>query len=115
MAAPSLHRLPGRASDSAALDDAIRGAIGYRVVGPDGDLGAVVGVPETGRPLRPLVLVVRDEHKMRFVSLQRVAAVLPTARLLLLGPEMGPSPDGGVGIPRGGSPSSGPASERSRT
>src|SRR5689334_8002466 len=69
MAAPSdyTHRFvmpatplrAGSAVDSAALDDAIRRAISYRVLGPEGDLGAVIGVPEAGRPPRPLVLVVR--------------------------------------------------------
>jgi hypothetical protein len=90
--------LPGAVGDPAALDEAIRGAIGYRVVGPDGDLGAVVGVPEAGRPPRPLVLVVRDEHTVHLVSLQRVVAVLPSVRVLLLGPGTALPPDSGVAI-----------------
>lgn len=84
MATTPLHLSAGEAPDSAALDDAIRAAIGYRVTGPEGTLGTVVGVPEAGRPLRPLVIVVRDQETMRFVALQRVAAASPSARLLLL-------------------------------
>jgi hypothetical protein len=68
MTARPLHQLPGRATDSAALDDALRAAIGYRIVGAEGDLGTLLSVPEAGRPLRPLVLVVGDEHTMRLIS-----------------------------------------------
>jgi hypothetical protein len=78
------HLFPEGAADRAALDDAVRAAVGYRVRDEDGDAGVVVGVPEAGIPRRPLVLVVREDDTMRFVSLRRVAAVLPTPRLLVL-------------------------------
>jgi hypothetical protein len=71
-------------ADQAARDDAIRAAVGYRVLDRNRDVGEVVGVPEAGIPRRPLVLVVRDGGTMRFVSVRRVAATLPVPRLLLL-------------------------------
>ena len=80
----ALHLPTREAANLAAPDDAIRAAIGYRVVGPEGDLGAIVGVPEAGSPQRPLVLVVRYGSVMRFVPLRRVAGVSPLARLLIL-------------------------------
>jgi hypothetical protein len=78
------HPFPECAADQAVRDDAIRAAVGYRVLDEDGDVGVVVGVPEAGIPRRPLVLVVREDDTMRFVSLRRVAAVFPTLRVLLL-------------------------------
>jgi len=60
--------------------------VGYRVEGPEGYLGLVQGVPQAGRPLRPLVLVVSDGETVRFVSLRRVAAVLPFEHRIALGP-----------------------------
>jgi hypothetical protein len=71
----------------AGLDDAIRRAVGYSVVAPEGPVGVVVGVPESGRPQRPLVLVVRRGDAIRFVSLRRVADVEPFRRRIVLGPE----------------------------
>jgi len=73
----------GRGSMAAAhLED----TVGYRVEGPEGYLGLVQGVPQAGRPLRPLVLVVSDGETVRFVSLRRVAAVLPFEHRIALGP-----------------------------
>ena len=79
------HRVPEREADQAARNDAIRASVGYGVLDRDGDVGEVVGVPEAGIPRQPLVLVVREDDTMRFVSLRRVAAVFPAPRLLLLG------------------------------
>ena len=78
------HPLPESAADQAARDDAVRAAVGYRVLDEDGDAGVVVGVPESGIPRRPLVLVVRRDDTVRFVSLRRVAAILPRPRVLVL-------------------------------
>ena len=60
--------------------------VGYRVDAPEGSLGLVQRVPQAGRPPRPLVLVVSDGETVRFVSLRRVAAVLPDERRIVLGP-----------------------------
>jgi hypothetical protein len=67
-----------------AIDNLLRRAVGYRVDGPDGYLGKVHGVPQAGRPRKPLTLVVSDGATARFVSLRRVAAVVPSERLLVL-------------------------------
>jgi hypothetical protein len=64
----------------------LRQAVGYRVDAPEGHLGIVQGVPQAGRPTRPLVLVVSDGEMVRFVSLRRVAAVLPFERRIVLRP-----------------------------
>ena len=63
-----------------------RHAVGYRVDAPEGYLGLVQSVPEAGRPPRPLVLVVSDGETVRFVTLRRVAAVLPDEGRIVLGP-----------------------------
>jgi hypothetical protein len=47
----------------AGRDGRLRAALGYRVEGPDGDAGVLVGAPFSGRPPRPLVLVVRDPDR----------------------------------------------------
>jgi hypothetical protein len=59
---------------------------GYRVDAPEGHLGLVQGVPLAGRPPLPLVLVVSDGETVRFVSLSRLAAVLPAERRIVLRP-----------------------------
>jgi hypothetical protein len=68
------------------LEDRLRHAVGYRVDAPEGYLGRVQSVPHAGRPARPLVLVVSDGETVRFVTLRRVAAVLPHERRIVLGP-----------------------------
>jgi hypothetical protein len=69
------------------VDEArLRRAVGYRVDGPEGYLGLVQGVPHAGQPPRPLVLVVSDGETVRFVTLRRVAAVLPHEGRIVLGP-----------------------------
>jgi hypothetical protein len=67
----------------------LRAALGYRVEGPDSDVGVLAGVPFSGRLPRPLVLVVRDGDCMRFVSVRRVRAVLSAERRVLLWPDGG--------------------------
>ena len=62
----------------------LKHAVGYRVAGPEGDLGRVQRVPHAGRPPLPLVLVVSDDKTVRFVSLRRVAAVLPLEHRIVL-------------------------------
>jgi hypothetical protein len=62
-------------------------AVGYRVDAPEGYLGLVQKIPHAGRPPRPLVLVVSDGETVRFVTLRRVAAVLPHERRIVLGPQ----------------------------
>jgi hypothetical protein len=76
------------ADDSAAFDEALRAAVGYRVVGSEGEAGVITGVPEAGRPPRPLLLVVRAGNTLRFVPLRRVERVLPHERRVVV--EMGP-------------------------
>jgi hypothetical protein len=71
------------------LDARLRRAIGYRVDAPEGQLGLVQGIPHAGRPQRPLVLVVSDGETVRFVSLSRVAAVLPHESRIVLWPAKG--------------------------
>ena len=68
------------------LDSRLGHAVGYRVDAPEGYLGLVQSVPHAGRPARPLVLVVSDGETVRFVTLRRVAAVLPDERRIVLGP-----------------------------
>jgi hypothetical protein len=68
------------------VDTRLRQAVGYRVDAPEGYLGIVQGVPQAGRPGRPLVLV-SDGETVRFVSLRRVAAVLPFERRIVLRPQ----------------------------
>lgn len=70
----------------------LKHAVGYRVDAPEGHLGLVHGVPHAGRPPQPLVLVVSDGATVRFVSLRRVAAVLPIDRKILLRPLASVSP-----------------------
>ena len=82
------------ASDATTTADAgrdrrLRAALGYRVEGPDGDAGVLIGVPFSGRPPRLLVLVVRNGDCIRFVSLRRVRAVLSAERRILLWPDEG--------------------------
>jgi hypothetical protein len=77
---------PENRRESIAVSD-LRQAVGYRVDAPERYLGRVQGVPEGGHPERPLVLVVSDRKTVRFVSLQRVAAVLPFERRIVLGPQ----------------------------
>ena len=67
----------------------LRHALGYRVDTADGCVGALVGVPLSGEPLRPLVLIVRDGDCVRFVSVRRVAKVLSDERRILLRPNGG--------------------------
>jgi len=67
--------------------DHVEDTVGYRVDGPEGYVGLVQGVPQAGRPLRPLVLVVSDGETVRFVSLRRVAAVMPFEHRIVLGPQ----------------------------
>jgi hypothetical protein len=62
----------------------LKHAVGYRVDGPEGHLGRVQRVPHAGRPPQPLILVVSDDKTVRFVSLRRVAAVLPPERRIVL-------------------------------
>jgi hypothetical protein len=76
---------PENRSESIAASD-LRQAVGYRVDAPERYLGRVQGIPEGGRPARPLVLVVSDRKTVRFVSLLRVAAILPLERRIVLGP-----------------------------
>jgi hypothetical protein len=64
----------------------LREAVGYRVDAPEGYLGLVHGVPLAGRPPQPLVLVVSKDEAVSFVSLRRVAAVLPLERRIVLRP-----------------------------
>jgi hypothetical protein len=73
----------------AGLERRLRAALGYRVEGPDGDAGVLAGVPFSGRPPRPLVLVVRDGDCMRFVSVRSVRTVLSAERRVLLWPVSG--------------------------
>jgi hypothetical protein len=75
------------ASRESVGDAHLRQAVGYRVDAPEGYLGRVEGVPHAGRPRRALVLVVSDGEIVRFVSLRRVAAVLPFERRIVLGPQ----------------------------
>lgn len=78
------------------VDTRLRQAVGYRVDAPEGYLGMVQGVPQAGRPGRPLVLVVSDGETVRFVSLRRVAAVLPLKRRIVLRPKH----DDGISLAR---------------
>jgi hypothetical protein len=71
------------------LDGRLRAVLGYRVEGPDADASVLAGVPFSGRPPRPLVLVLRDGDCMRFVSVRRVRAVLSAERRVLLWPDGG--------------------------
>jgi hypothetical protein len=82
---------PNKAATGAGtgLERRLRAALGYRVEGPDGDAGVLAGVPFSGRPRRPLVLIVRDRDCMRFVSVRRVRAVLSAERRVLLWPDGG--------------------------
>lgn len=64
--------------------------VGYRVDAPEGYLGRVQGVPHAARPSLPLALVVSDRKTVRFVSLSRVAAILPLERRVVLGPARRP-------------------------
>jgi hypothetical protein len=70
--------------EGSVLDARLSLALGYRVDAPEGRLGLVQGIPHVGRPPRPLVLVVSDGKTVRFVSLRRVAAVLPHERRIVL-------------------------------
>jgi hypothetical protein len=69
-----------------AADAHLKQSVGYRVDAPEGYLGLVQGVPHGGQPRRPLVLVVSNGEIVRFVSLRRVAAVLPLERRIVLEP-----------------------------
>jgi hypothetical protein len=62
----------------------LRHALGYRVDTAAGCVGELVGVPFSGEPLRPIVLIVRDGECVRFVSVRRVAEVLSDERRVLL-------------------------------
>ena len=73
------------------LDAHLKHAVGYRVDAPEGHLGLVQRVPHAGRPPQPLVLVVSDGATVRFVSLRRVAAVLPLEQSIVLRPRQVPS------------------------
>jgi hypothetical protein len=68
------------------LDTYLRNAVGYRVDEPEGCLGFIQGVPHGGHPRRPLVLVVSDDACVHFVSVRRIAAVLPLERRIVLRP-----------------------------
>jgi hypothetical protein len=70
----------------APIDGRLGRPLGYRVAA-DGVAGVLAGVPHAGQPPRPLVLVIRDDDCVRFVSLRRVAAVLSDERRVLLRPE----------------------------
>ena len=76
----------GAVEVNATVDRLLQLATGFRVDGPEGYLGVLAGVPHAGNPPRPLVLVVRGSETMRFVSLARVAVVLPRARRIVLWP-----------------------------
>ena len=69
------------------LDAHLKQAVGYRVDAPEGSLGLVQGVPHTGRPLKPLVLVVSNDEIVRFVSLRRIADVLQLEHRIVLRPQ----------------------------
>jgi hypothetical protein len=56
-------------------------------VDADGDAGILIGVPHSGQPPHPLVLVVRQGDRVRFVSLRRVADVSTEERRVFLEPE----------------------------
>jgi hypothetical protein len=76
-----------------ARDARLASAIGYCVDAPEGHLGSVQGIPHAGQPPRPLVLVVSDGKAVRFVSLRRVAAVLPNEQRIVLRPaQLAPLP-----------------------
>jgi len=85
-----------RWSSEPAVDAGLGQASGYRVEAAGEDLGIVHGVPHAGRPPRPLVLVVSDRKSVRFVSVRRVAAVLPRERRIVLHPERVVAAPGGV-------------------
>jgi hypothetical protein len=80
--------------DEYPLDGRLTTAVGYRVAAPEGDVGVVAGVPLVGHPPRPLVLVVRNLNTIRFVSLRRVAAVVPDSQRVLLRAQDGRSRSG---------------------
>ena len=61
------------------------------LAGPVAHGGRVQGVPHAGRPPQPLVLIVSDGATVRFVSLRRVAAVLPLEQSIVLRPRQVPS------------------------
>jgi hypothetical protein len=73
------------AEESVAFDEALRAAVGYRIVAREGDAGVITGVPEAGRPPRPLLLVVRAGNTFCFVSRRRVERVLPRERRVVIG------------------------------
>jgi hypothetical protein len=66
----------------------LKQAAGYRVDAPEGCVGHVQGVPLAGRPPRPVVLVVSNGKTVRFVSVSRVAAVLPLEKRIVLRPRL---------------------------
>jgi hypothetical protein len=86
-AAGSLVGMVSEHEAGTVVDTRLRRAVGYRVDAPEGYLGIVQGVPQAGRPSRPLVLVVSDGETVRFVSLRRVATVLPFERRIVLRPQ----------------------------
>jgi hypothetical protein len=77
------------AADAASMGARLGRAFGYRVAGA-GVAGVIAGVPQAGRPPRPLVLVVRDGNCARFVSIRRVADVSSHDRRVVLRPKAGP-------------------------
>jgi hypothetical protein len=76
-----------KTSTASAVSEYLPGAVGYRVDEPEGCLGFVRGIPHGGRPPRALVLVVSDRITVRFISVRRIAAVLPLERRIVLHPK----------------------------
>jgi hypothetical protein len=92
--------MSGEATPSESTSTArLRQATGYRVEAAGDDLGIVHGVPQAGRPPRPLVLVVFDGTTVRFVSVRRVAAVEPLERRIDLHPDRSTTGRGDGGQP----------------
>jgi transcription elongation factor GreA len=89
----------GTRTGEAALDEALRAAVGYRVLAPEGDVGVVTRVPEAGEPSRPLVLVVRDGKTFRFVPRALVQRVVPGERRVVVASGWGRRPMVGVPLP----------------
>lgn len=76
-----------KTSAGSGVSGYLSGAAGYRVDGPEGCLGFVHGIPHVSRPPRPLVLVVSDRKTVRFISVRRIAAILPLERRIVLHPQ----------------------------
>ena len=68
------------AASSAAFDEALRASVGYGISGSEGEAGVITGVPEAGRPPRPLLLVVRAGNSFRVIPRRRIERVVPRER-----------------------------------